>query len=99
MSTCSGRCSRGRSGNNAASGVSGALAALAVEGAMVAADKPDTRSWTLLPAQVYIARQYLPAGDHEVQVTISGPGGEERRVANVTMTEGGFSVLDFTTLR
>jgi len=89
----------GSSGNNESSGVIGALAALAVEGAMVAADKPDTRSWTLLPAQVYIARQYLPAGDHEVQATISGPGGEERRVANVTITEGGFSVVDFTTLR
>lgn len=89
----------GSSGKNAASGGLGLLAALAAEGAMVAADKPDTRSWTLLPAQVYIARQYLPPGDHEVEVTISGPGGEERRVAQVTITKGGFAVLDITTLR
>lgn len=80
-------------------GLFGALAGLAAEGALLATDKPDTRSWTLLPAQVYIARRYLPPGEHTVEVTVSGPGGEEQRSAEVSIVEGGFSVLDITTLR
>ena len=66
---------------------------------MVAADRPDTRSWTTLPAQVFMARQTLPAGQHEVEVILSGNSGTETRVHEVTMTAGGFVVLDVTTLR
>ena len=77
------------------SGALGLIAALAVE----AADRPDTRSWTTLPAQVFMARQTLPAGQHEVEVILSGNSGTETRVHEVTMTAGGFVVLDVTTLR
>ena len=77
----------------------GFLAAAAVEGAMVAADKPDTRSWTLLPARVYIARVPVAPGPHHVELEAAGPGGRERRVADLQVAPGGFAVLDVTTLR
>lgn len=35
----------------------GNLVALTVEGVLVATDRPDTRSWTLLPGYVYVARE------------------------------------------
>lgn len=77
----------------------GFLAAAAVEGTLVALDKPDTRSWTTLPARVLVSRAATPAGSHRVEVTVSGPGGREIRTVEVTVPEGGFVVLDVTTLR
>lgn len=77
----------------------GFLAAAAVEGTMVALDKPDTRSWTTLPGRVYIGRARLPAGQHEIEVTIGGPGGREVRHTTVNIPAGGFVVVDVTTLR
>lgn len=77
----------------------GLLASLAVEGAMVAADKPDTRSWTSLPGKVLMARGRFPAGAHEVEVTVQGPNGKEVRRMEVNISDGGFVVLDVTTLR
>ncbi len=82
-----------------AGGLVGFLAAAAVEGTLVALDKPDTRSWTTLPDRVFIARTRVPAGAHSVEVDISGPGGRERRVTDVVVPKGGFVVLDVTTLR
>lgn len=81
------------------SGLVGFLAAAAVEGSMVAADRPDTRSWTLLPARVYIARVPVAAGAHHLEVEASGPGGHERRRADLTVPPRGYAVLDVTTLR
>ena len=75
------------------------LAAAAVEGTLVALDKPDTRSWTTLPDRVYIARSRLPAGAHQIVVDLAGPGGRETHTTDVTVPEGGFVVLDVTTLR
>jgi hypothetical protein len=77
----------------------GFLAAAAVEGTLVALDKPDTRSWTTLPDRVFIARSRLPAGAHQVVVEVAGPGGRETHTTDVTVPEGGFVVLDVTTLR
>lgn len=80
-------------------GLVGFLAAAAVEGSMVAADKPDTRSWTLLPARVYIARVPVRPGAHVVEVEAFGHGGREKRRAELQVAAGGFGVLDITTLR
>ncbi|MCA9636782.1 MAG: hypothetical protein KC420_12205 [Myxococcales bacterium] len=77
----------------------GFLAAAAVEGAMVAADRPDTRSWTLLPARVYLARIPVRAGHHTLTVDLQGPGGRERRKAEIDVPAAGFAVLDVTSLR
>ncbi len=76
----------------------GFLAAALVEGTMVVLDKPDTRSWSTLPADVQIARIRVPAGSHEVTVELSGgPGARLSRTIEVPA--GGFAVADFTTLR
>ena len=82
-----------------AGGLVGFLAAAAVEGTLVALDKPDTRSWTTLPDRVFIARSRLPAGAHQVVIDVAGPGGRETHTTDVTVPEGGFVVLDVTTLR
>jgi uncharacterized protein len=82
-----------------AAGVVGFLAAAAIEGTMVALDKPDTRSWSTLPEKVHIGRAVVPAGAHTVEVTVFGPGGKERHTTEVEVREGGFAVVDVTTLR
>ena len=82
-----------------AGGLVGFLAAAAVEGTLVALDKPDTRSWTTLPAKVFVGRTRLPAGTHQLEVTVSGPGGREVRTVEVKVPAGGFVVFDVTTLR
>jgi uncharacterized protein len=94
-----------RAGGNAAAKDSGAaglvgfLAAAAIEGTMVALDKPDTRSWSTLPEKVHIGRAVVPAGAHTVEVTVFGPGGKERHTTEVEVRQGGFAVVDVTTLR
>lgn len=94
-----------RAGGNAAAKDSGAaglvgfLAAAAIEGTMVALDKPDTRSWSTLPEKVHIGRAVVPAGAHTVEITVFGPGGKERHTAELEVQEGGFAVVDVTTLR
>lgn len=88
-------------GNQAEEGGSiiGFLAAAALEGTLVALDRPDTRSWTTLPAKVFVARATVPAGKHSIEVTVRGPGGWERRTTEVDVPAGGFAVVDVTTLR
>lgn len=77
----------------------GLLAALAAEGAMVAADRPDTRSWTLLPGLVLVTRLQVPPGKHTLTLAATGPGGTETREFTAELKSGGHSVLDVTTLR
>lgn len=80
------------------SGALGFLAAALVEGTMVALDKPDTRSWTTLPAGVHVTRVRVPAGVHEVSVDLHGRQ-RARLTRTVEVPAGGFAVVDFTTLR
>jgi hypothetical protein len=88
-----------RAAGNQGNEVVGLLSALAVEGAMVALDKPDTRSWTTLPDRVWIGRALVPPGEHTLDIVVQGGGGQERRTAKVNVGEGGYVVLDVTTLR
>jgi hypothetical protein len=88
-----------RAAGNQGNEVVGLLSALAIEGAMVALDKPDTRSWTTLPDRVWIGRVTVPPGQHTLEIIVQGNGGEERRTATVNVGEGGYVVLDVTTLR
>ena len=76
----------------------GDIVALTVEGALVAADRPDTRSWSLLPAYIYVARQRVTAGPHVVELGLKGHEHLVRKV-NVNVPEGGFTVVVATTLR
>ena len=47
-------------------GLIGLLVGLISEGAMVAADTPDTRSWSMLPAQLKLYWLWLPPGRHDL---------------------------------
>jgi tetratricopeptide (TPR) repeat protein len=67
------------------------LAALATEAALVALDKPDTRSWTFLPAHLYVCRARVRPGRHELHVTLQGRT-QESRVVPVDVPAGGFTV-------
>ncbi len=71
------------------------LAALGTEAALLALDKPDTRSWTFLPAQVYLCRTRIPPGRREIQVNLSGKI-QEMRTIPVDVPAGGFSVIAIT---
>lgn len=89
----------GNQAKDGAGAIVGLLAALAAEGAMVAADKPDTRSWTLLPAFVFVARVPVAPGAHKVRITASGSGARETHDFAIDVKPGGFAVVDVTTLR
>jgi len=80
------------------SGLLGLLAALLLEGSLVALDQPDTRSWSFLPGEVLIARQHVPAGEHEIEVEIEGIEEPVHRVP-ITISEGGFAVVSVAELR
>ena len=67
------------------------LAALATEAALIGLDKPDTRSWTFLPAHVYICRAHVRPGRHELHVTLHGKT-QQNRAIPVDVGPGGFSV-------
>ena len=67
----------------------GALTANLVEAAMVAADRPDTRSWTLLPARVSVFRTSLAGGNHTVSVELRG----ETRDFEVDIPHRGYAAL------
>jgi uncharacterized protein len=88
-----------RAAGNQANNVVGLLSALAIEGTMVALDKPDTRSWTTLPDRVFIGRARVPPGEHTLTVLVRGHGGQEQRTTSVNLGPGGFVVFDVTTLR
>jgi len=70
----------------------GVLASMLGEGLLVAADRPDTRSWTLLPEKVFVSRVRVPAGSHEVRVFL-GPGNETFESVAVDVPEDGFAIV------
>jgi hypothetical protein len=84
-----------RAAGNQESGALGAVLAVAVEGAMVALDKPDTRSWTMMPARVLVARVPVTPGAHTVEVDFEGAPGV-RRVASVDVAAGSFGAVVVT---
>ena len=72
----------------------GVLAALLAQGAMVAADKPDTRSWATLPARISLVRMRLPPGTHRVEIKVSG----RSYLSEVTVAPAQWTVLNITDL-
>jgi len=72
----------------------GALAALVTQGAMVAADKPDTRSWATLPARMSLIRTRLAPGTHRIEVNVSG----RLYTHEVTISAAQWTVLNITDL-
>ena len=72
----------------------GFLLGLLLEGAMTAADTPDTRGWVTLPARFSIYRTRVPAGSHTLQ---SHPAATSEQV--VQAQPGGWHVLNFSQFR
>lgn len=57
-----------------------------------ALERADTRSWSLLPDRVSVARFALPAGRHTLRVEVLGPDGEvqeTRELGEVEVPSGG----------
>jgi hypothetical protein len=75
--------------------VVGIVAGLGAEAALVALDKPDTRSWTFLPGRVWVARMPVATGPHEVVVQFEGDGIGERRVL-IDVPAGGYTAVVVT---
>jgi len=67
------------------------LAALATEAALIALDKPDTRSWTFLPAHIYVCRVGVRPGQHDLHVTLRGRT-PQSRIIPMEVPSGGFCV-------
>jgi hypothetical protein len=59
----------------------------------VALDRPDTRSWTMLPGRVLVARVPVTPGAHSVEVTFGGGGG---RTVPVDIRAGGYAAVVVT---
>lgn len=84
-----------QAGNQQSEGL-GWVLALFTEAAMVAMDKPDTRSWIFLPDRVYIHRSRIRPGKHEITVQL---GGTATRAETVEVEEGGFAAVVVTAPR
>lgn len=76
-------------------GIVGALVGLGTQAALVAADTPDTRCWSTLPARIAIGRVQVPPGTHYVDVEARGVRKRER----ITLEPGGWAVVNLTVLR
>ena len=74
----------------------GLFAALVTEGALVALDKPDTRSWSFLADRVFVSRIAVAAGEHDVEVEIQGTGVIAKRRFAVSVPKGKLVVLVVT---
>jgi len=84
-------------GGGGSSGL-GFLAAILTEAALVAADKPDTRSWMMLPEQIHVHRQRVEPGLHTIQVTL-GPGQQGTLTREVELRDGGYAAVIITVPR
>jgi hypothetical protein len=78
--------------DSGAAAVAGLLTSFVAEGLLIAADKPDTRSWTLLPEKVYVSRSRVPAGTHEISVDLVGTVGVSHPFS-VDIREGGYALV------
>ncbi len=82
-----------RAGGTQKSSVLGDVLSILFESTLVALDRPDTRSWTMLPDRVLVARLPVAAGPHTVDVALGG--GVNRRLS-VDVPDGGFAAVVVT---
>ena len=87
-----------RVAGNQDSAALGTVLALLTEGAMLAMDKPDTRSWTMLPGTILVSREIVPPGAHRVDVVLQG-GPELSRSFEVDVPANGFATVVWTVPR
>lgn len=72
-----------------------ALISIGTQAALTAADTPDTRSWSTLPARIAVARIPVAAGAHEVTVAAQG----SLKTIRVDVRPGNFETVVLTVLR
>ncbi|MET0793238.1 MAG: hypothetical protein ABW061_17080 [Polyangiaceae bacterium] len=75
-------------------GLLGAVLSLGTQATLSAADTPDTRNWSTLPARIAFGRVRVPAGAHTI--TLTAAGGRKRQT--VTLEPGGWGVVVLTAL-
>ncbi|GMV19494.1 MAG: hypothetical protein HS104_02370 [Polyangiaceae bacterium] len=75
-------------------GALGMLLSLGTQATMVAADTPDTRSWSTLPARIAFGRVWVKPGTHTVWLGARSVGKSQR----ITLRKGGFGVVNLTVL-
>ena len=73
----------------------GMAAQVAVEGGMAAADTPDTRSWSMLPARIRFSRVHSKPGSQPVRVSVDGKTAQK----SVEVRESGPTVVNFSRMR
>jgi uncharacterized protein len=76
-------------------GALGLLLSLGTQATLTAADTPDTRSWSTLPARITIGRAIVTPGTHVVRVTVRG----ETHDRTVSLAPGGWAVVVSSVLR
>lgn len=77
--------------------VAGWLAGRAANLAGNLLERADTRSWSLLPDRISVARLSLPPGEHEVRIEVLGEGGEVLETLDygkVSLSPGGTLILN-----
>ena len=75
-------------------GLTGFLLGLGTQATMTAADTPDTRSWSTLPARIALGRVRVQPGKHSIELFARGV----RKRATVNLAAGGWSVVVLTVL-
>lgn len=75
-------------------GVEGLFASLITQASLAAADTPDTRSWSTLPARLALARLELPPGSYRLRLSVRGETLEQQ----VELAPGGWRALLLTAL-
>ncbi len=73
--------------------VLGDILSILFESALVALDRPDTRSWTMLPEHVLVARVPVTQGTHRVAVSF---GGSTSRTVSVDVPRTGYAAVVVT---
>ena len=73
----------------------GALLSILAQAGLTAADTPDTRSWSTLPARIAVARVVLAPGTHSVELSVRGV----KKKQTIQLQPGGWATVLLTELR
>jgi hypothetical protein len=82
-----------RAGGTQESELLGDVLSILVESALVALDRPDTRSWTMLPDRVLVARVPVAPGAHTVGVRFDDVSGADRALSVDVPNDGWAAVV------
>jgi hypothetical protein len=76
-------------------GTLGTLLSLGSQAVLTAADTPDTRSWSTLPARIAFGRMRVAPGKHSVRLSARG----RSKSVKIDVPENGWAVVVLTVLR